>query len=46
MAAAGELGSDLVVIGRRAGGGTDDPLPGSVSAEVLRDAPCDVLVIR
>ena len=46
VAAAGELGSDLVVIGRRTGGGTDGPLPGSVSAEVLRDAPCDVLVIR
>ncbi|HET6623511.1 MAG TPA: universal stress protein [Gaiellaceae bacterium] len=46
VAAAGELGSDLVVIGRRAGGGTDEPLPGSVSAEVLREAPCDVLVIR
>jgi nucleotide-binding universal stress UspA family protein len=45
VAAAGELGSDLVVIGRRTGG-TDEPLPGSVSAEVLRDAPCDVLVIR
>jgi nucleotide-binding universal stress UspA family protein len=46
VAAAGELGSDLVVIGRRAGGDTDESLPGSVSAAVLRDASCDVLVIR
>ena len=46
VAAAGELGADLVVVGRRTGDGTDAPVPGSVSAEVLRDAPCDVLVIR
>ena len=41
-----ELGADLVVVGRRSGDGTDASVPGSVSAEVLRDAPCDVLVIR
>jgi nucleotide-binding universal stress UspA family protein len=46
VATAGDLGADLVVVGRRSGGGMDAPLPGSVSAEVLRDAPCDVLVIR
>jgi nucleotide-binding universal stress UspA family protein len=47
VAAARELDADLVVVGRRTGGGaTDAPLPGSVSAEVLHDAPCDVLVIR
>ena len=46
VAAAGELGADLVVVGRRSGGSMDAPLPGSVGAEVLRDAPCDVLVIR
>ncbi|MGH3079357.1 MAG: universal stress protein [Gaiellaceae bacterium] len=46
VAAARELGMDLVVVGRRSSGGSDEPLPGSVSADVVRDAPCDVLVIR
>jgi nucleotide-binding universal stress UspA family protein len=46
VTAARELGADLVVVGRRSGDGTDASVPGSVSAEVLRDAPCDVLVIR
>jgi nucleotide-binding universal stress UspA family protein len=46
VAAARELDMDLVVVGRRSGGGSDEPLPGSVSADVVRDAPCDVLVIR
>jgi len=46
VAAARELGADLLVVGRRTGGDADAPLPGSVSAEVLREAPCDVLVIR
>ena len=46
VAAARELDMDLVVVGRRSGGGADEPLPGSVSADVVRDAPCDVLVIR
>jgi nucleotide-binding universal stress UspA family protein len=42
--AAGELGADLVVVGRR-GGGTSRHEPGSVSADVVRLAPCDVLVV-
>jgi nucleotide-binding universal stress UspA family protein len=46
VAAARELGMDLVVVGRRSSGGSDEPLPGSVSADVVRDAPCDILVIR
>jgi nucleotide-binding universal stress UspA family protein len=39
-----ELEVDLVVVGRRRGGGR--VVPGSVGAMVLRDAPCDVLVVR
>ena len=42
--AAGELGADLVVVGRRSGvNGARQP--GSVSADVVRHAPCDVLVV-
>jgi nucleotide-binding universal stress UspA family protein len=41
-----ELGADLVVVGRRGERSDGAPLTGSVSAEVVRDAPCDVLVIR
>ena len=41
VAAAREVGADVVVVGRRHG----NPL-GSVSAEVVRHAPCDVLVVR
>jgi nucleotide-binding universal stress UspA family protein len=39
--AARELDADLVVIGRR-----EPPAEGSVSAEVVRQAPGDVLVVR
>lgn len=46
VAAAKELGADLVVVGRRGGRTADRPVPGSVSAEVVRTASCDVLVIR
>jgi nucleotide-binding universal stress UspA family protein len=46
VAAARELAADLVVVGRRGESSDGVPLPGSVSAEVVRDAPCDVLVIR
>jgi nucleotide-binding universal stress UspA family protein len=46
VSAARELAADLVVVGRRGEGSDGTPLPGSVSAEVVRDAPCDVLVIR
>jgi nucleotide-binding universal stress UspA family protein len=40
-----ELGADLIVVGRR----SQNPLRallGSVSARVVRRAPCDVLVVR
>jgi nucleotide-binding universal stress UspA family protein len=40
-----ELGVDLIVIGRRNGGSLPSPI-GSVSSKVVRDAPCDVLVVR
>jgi nucleotide-binding universal stress UspA family protein len=46
VSAARELDADLVVVGRRGESADGAPLPGSVSAEVVRDAPCDVLVIR
>jgi nucleotide-binding universal stress UspA family protein len=46
VAAARELDTDLVVVGRRSATGGDVPQPGSVSEGVMRDAPCDVLVIR
>jgi nucleotide-binding universal stress UspA family protein len=40
------LDADLVVVGRRGGGIGKEPVPGSVSAAVVRDAPCDVLIVR
>jgi nucleotide-binding universal stress UspA family protein len=40
-----ELDADLVVVGRR-NGGPQPGLLGSVSASVVRQAPCDVLVVR
>jgi len=43
VAAANELGADLLVVGRR--GRDGEPAPGSVSAEVVRRAACDVLVV-
>jgi nucleotide-binding universal stress UspA family protein len=43
--AANELDADLIVVGRRGPDGRDDRGPGSVSAEVLRRATCDVLVV-
>lgn len=45
VGAAQELDVDLVVVGRR--GAQDGPHqePGSVSADVVRNAPCDVLVV-
>jgi nucleotide-binding universal stress UspA family protein len=46
VSAARELEADLVVVGRRGEVSDGAPLPGSVSAEVVRDAGCDVLVIR
>ena len=43
--AARELDADLVVLGRRSRSLRRVVL-GSVSAKVVRDAPCDVLVVR
>lgn len=40
-----ELEADLIVIGRRNGGAPPASV-GSVSSTVVRDAPCDVLVVR
>jgi nucleotide-binding universal stress UspA family protein len=40
-----ELEADLIVIGRRNGGALPAPI-GSVSSTVVRQAPCDVLVVR
>jgi len=45
VSAAAELGADLVVVGRRGGEDAARPEPGSVSADVVRLAPCDVLVV-
>jgi nucleotide-binding universal stress UspA family protein len=45
VSAAGELGADLVVVGRRGGEDGVRHEPGSVSADVVRLAPCDVLVV-
>jgi nucleotide-binding universal stress UspA family protein len=45
VGAAGELGADLVVVGRRSGVNGARQEPGSVSADVVRLAPCDVLVV-
>ena len=40
-----ELEADLIVIGRR--NGSEPPAPiGSVSSKVVRNATCDVLVVR
>ena len=43
VAAASELDADLLVVGRRSEDG--EPAPGSVSAEVVLRAVCDVLVV-
>lgn len=45
VAAADELGVNLVIVGRRGGRNGDGHEPGSVSADVVRHAPCDVLVV-
>jgi nucleotide-binding universal stress UspA family protein len=45
VGAADELGADLVIVGRRGGKDAARHEPGSVSADVVRRAPCDVLVV-
>jgi nucleotide-binding universal stress UspA family protein len=41
-----ELGSDLIVVGRRQQSSLRRLLLGSVSEQVVKQAPCDVLVVR
>jgi nucleotide-binding universal stress UspA family protein len=41
-----ELESDLIVVGRREQGALRRLVLGSVSAQVVNRAPCDVLVVR
>jgi nucleotide-binding universal stress UspA family protein len=45
VSAASEFAADLVVVGRRDDREQPGGEPGSVSAEVVRRAPCDVLVV-
>ena len=45
VAAATELDADLVVVGRRSEGPLTRLVLGSVSGDVVRRAPCDVLVV-
>ena len=46
VAAARSLGADVVVVGRRSGNLLRRLMLGSVSAKVVRNAPCDVLVVH
>jgi nucleotide-binding universal stress UspA family protein len=46
VTAARDLEADVVVVGRRSGNPLRRLVLGSVSAYVLRHAPCDVLVVR
>lgn len=41
-----ELACDLIIVGTHGRGGAKRVLLGSVAEEVLRDAPCNVLVVR
>ena len=45
VAAAHDLEADLLVVGRRSDSESPGVEPGSVSADVVRRAPCDVLVV-
>jgi len=45
VAAASELDADLIVVGRRGGEDSRRPAPGSVSADIVRRAACNVLVV-
>ena len=42
---ASDLQADVIVVGRRGPGESNDSAPGSVSADVVRRAHCDVLVV-
>lgn len=46
VAAAEELGADVVVIGSRGRGAVKRALLGSVSTHVVHNSPCPVLVVR
>jgi nucleotide-binding universal stress UspA family protein len=46
VAAARDLGADLVVIGTHGHGGLDRALLGSVADRVIRTAPCPVMAVR
>ncbi len=46
LAVAREIGADLLVAGSRGRGAVGRTLLGSVSTELVHDAPCDVLVVR
>jgi nucleotide-binding universal stress UspA family protein len=46
VAAAEELGADLVIVGTRNGNAVGRLALGSTSTSVLHRAPCDVLVVR
>lgn len=46
IAVAGEIHADLIVTGSRARGPVIRTLLGSVSTEVVQNAPCDVLVVH
>ena len=41
-----ELAADLIIVGTHGRSGPRRVLLGSVAEEVLRDAPCNVLVVR
>ena len=44
--AARDLGADLIVVGTRGRNLAASLLLGSVSARIVREAPCDVLIVR
>lgn len=44
--AAREVGADVVVVGRHGRGAVERVVLGSVSAAIVNDAPCDVLIVR
>jgi nucleotide-binding universal stress UspA family protein len=45
-AAARDSGADIIVVGSRGRGAAAGLLLGSVSSELVRESPCDVLVVR
>ena len=43
-AATESLKPDLIIVGKHGQSGGEDKLPGTVAKQVIRDAPCDVLI--